>query len=799
VLFGGAPKMAGESYYNDTWIFSSATGAWSQGPAAPAGLTPRDGAAMAFDPDIGKIVMFGGEGTTWPPFDETWLFDGSSWSQGPAAPPALQGRVGAGMVYDPDIERLVLYGGSGVTVDRDTWLFDGTQWSPGPDAPREMAPRAWFGMAYDPVQHGVMVAGGDGGTDTWYFDGSSWIPGPSLGPVGPVEQFTMDYDPTLGGMVIFSGLGPGAPVSDMWFLRGGSWLSVPGNGGPWPDGRARPVTVWNPTMDALMMVTGIDNADAGTNGYADAWFFRDVAPKVASVQLSPNAPTQDNSIKLATGTLSGGYKSWTYTYRWYVNGLPVAGATGGKLSPSIGHFVHGDQVRAEVRITDALGVAGPVVSSPTITVVDRAPSIQSASIAPGIVYSSNTLTAMATTVKDPDGDQVTLHYAWRVDGQTMPDNDQPTLAPSRFTGGDGVTVTITPVDSPGMSGLAVPSAAKTVLWSVIAGSGQPGATLPGGVHGGGFRPSEVIDLRIDSPSSTTLASVGADSSGAFPKIPLVLPTPLPGGVHTLYGVGRTSGTIGSGPVTIVPVGAISPSAVAAGDVTTLAGSGFVPGEPVSVSFPGGIPTTVVANSVGSLSIPIASPPEPAAGGSVAAAASSGVASARFTVLTRFTSPITAEPGDLAAVAMTGFASNESITARFDGGPVTKTFQADKWGSVAATLPLRTTFGGHDISVTGLASGIVKTNHISLPAYVSISPASGVIRTVVAVSSSFGWVPGESVGLYFGGALIKTVTADSTGSVSTTFVVPQHQVGAVPVKLKDTVLGVAPSATYTMIA
>ena len=92
VLFGGAPALNGQGWYNDTWIWKGTgglAGTWTAGPAAPAGLTPRGGMAMAWDPAIGKVVMFGGAGPSdWPPRNETWLFDGTAWTLG-AAPPAV--------------------------------------------------------------------------------------------------------------------------------------------------------------------------------------------------------------------------------------------------------------------------------------------------------------------------------------------------------------------------------------------------------------------------------------------------------------------------------------------------------------------------------------------------------------------------------------------------------------------------------------------------------------------------------------------------------------------------------------
>jgi hypothetical protein len=218
VFFGGAPKTMGESWSAATWIFS--TTGWSTGPAAPEGLTPRGGSAMAYDPVRGKVVLFGGEGPEWPPsMNDTWVFDGSAWTkvtttQSPAP------RQGAQMVFDPDIGSMVLFGGSGADAYTDTWLFDGSNWTPGPAAPPAMLPRIYFGMAYDPDRHAVLVAGGDGGTDSWLFNGTSWSPGPALpDELGAKERIRMAYDPDLHADMVFGGIGPGNPSSKLCMLR----------------------------------------------------------------------------------------------------------------------------------------------------------------------------------------------------------------------------------------------------------------------------------------------------------------------------------------------------------------------------------------------------------------------------------------------------------------------------------------------------------------------------------------------------------------------------------------------------
>src|SRR5438477_3506304 len=44
VVFGGSPQAYLGTWMNDTWYFDGTS--WVQGPAAPAGLTPRGGAAI---------------------------------------------------------------------------------------------------------------------------------------------------------------------------------------------------------------------------------------------------------------------------------------------------------------------------------------------------------------------------------------------------------------------------------------------------------------------------------------------------------------------------------------------------------------------------------------------------------------------------------------------------------------------------------------------------------------------------------------------------------------------------------
>lgn len=94
---------------------------------------------MAFDPIRQRTVLFGGvevfggfPGTV---LADTWEFDGATWRPiaTPNVPPA---RYDAAMAWDSNQRRIVLYGGrpSLSVALNDTWTYDGSDWAPLPTA-----------------------------------------------------------------------------------------------------------------------------------------------------------------------------------------------------------------------------------------------------------------------------------------------------------------------------------------------------------------------------------------------------------------------------------------------------------------------------------------------------------------------------------------------------------------------------------------------------------------------------------------------------------------------------------------
>ena len=145
ILFGGA-TAAGR--VNNTWEWNGLT--WTQ-------LNPKtvptavDAAAMVYDVARQKMVMFGGS-TAAGVSNQTWEYNATTnnWTllKLTSSPPA---RSNHKMVYDAARNVTVLFGGSdGTNPLNDTWEFNGTTWTQANFSTALPLPRHSHGMAYDP-------------------------------------------------------------------------------------------------------------------------------------------------------------------------------------------------------------------------------------------------------------------------------------------------------------------------------------------------------------------------------------------------------------------------------------------------------------------------------------------------------------------------------------------------------------------------------------------------------------------------------------------------------------------------
>ena len=255
VLFGGtsgidfAHTWSPETYEYDGTSVSNPS---SSGPG-------RHSHAMAYDARHSVTVLFGGVGERPPgePTDlgtnETWLWNGSTWSQacttGCTAPPA---RFDHAMAYDSARGRVVVFGGvpNGdpfVTRLEDTWEWDGSTWIKRCGEPSPCGPpaRSDHTMAFDAAHGEVLLYGGstfDGQEseypqDLWAWDGNTWTQKCTTAECTDVlppgrSNASLTYDSHRDLTVLFGGWNAGTGLlADTWEWDGTEWTET-ANGTP---------------------------------------------------------------------------------------------------------------------------------------------------------------------------------------------------------------------------------------------------------------------------------------------------------------------------------------------------------------------------------------------------------------------------------------------------------------------------------------------------------------------------------------------------------------------------------------
>jgi hypothetical protein len=260
VFLGGNGSGVPYITYGDTWTWTS-HGGWSQ--LSPATSPPaRQGPGMAYDAATGTVVLFGGVDTSGTNLNDTWTWDGVTWTQQfpPVSPPGRQFDT-QGMTYDAATRTVMFFGGllSNQDVLGDTWTWDGVTktWTQQFPAASPSARRT--GVAYDGANRTVVLFGGDirngdGGFgiylgDTWTWDGVTWTEQfPASAPAARATS-CIAYDPNLGRVVLFGGsrdFDSGQGLNDTWTWNGKTWTEMFPDARPPADGSR----VWISTRSA---------------------------------------------------------------------------------------------------------------------------------------------------------------------------------------------------------------------------------------------------------------------------------------------------------------------------------------------------------------------------------------------------------------------------------------------------------------------------------------------------------------------------------------------------------------------
>jgi hypothetical protein len=219
VLFGGSNGPS----FNDTWEWDGTS--WTLRNLVGTRPSVRIAHAMAYDTARRKTVLFGGivQGAS---SDETWEWDGNTWAR--RVVPGPSGRDGHQMAYDSARGVTVLFGGTsylGRIPNNETWEWNGTTWTQRSLTGTSPSPRTRFAMAYDSDRGVTVLHGGRTGIDpnsvlndeTWEWNGSTWTQRVTAGPTARSDH-TAAYDPVHRAMFTFGGNTSAGPSDETWGL-----------------------------------------------------------------------------------------------------------------------------------------------------------------------------------------------------------------------------------------------------------------------------------------------------------------------------------------------------------------------------------------------------------------------------------------------------------------------------------------------------------------------------------------------------------------------------------------------------
>lgn len=238
LLFGGAGDqgLLGDTWIWSAagWSTAGCDGAAAAGScSAPSA---RTGHKLAYDPQRKSVVLFGGS-TVLGIAGDTWEWVDGQWSSGCDQDTTTDAGVTLGcgpaprydhaLAYNPALGGVILFGGTdGDTVFGDTWLWNGEYWRQLDVSNDGPGPRFAHVMATDTTSAVTLLFGGMDESDLleprlWGYVPAmqEWVRLPSIG-VGPSARVfsTLAAQDTLGKELMLFGGFDNAPLSDTWLL-----------------------------------------------------------------------------------------------------------------------------------------------------------------------------------------------------------------------------------------------------------------------------------------------------------------------------------------------------------------------------------------------------------------------------------------------------------------------------------------------------------------------------------------------------------------------------------------------------
>jgi galactose oxidase-like protein/Kelch motif protein len=211
VVFGG---YGNGTHLGDTWIINTTMNDWVEMHPSVA-PSPRAATVMLYDPDQQQMILFGGFAFGHSIVsNETWGYSYSrnTWTNlQPMNAPSE--RASYGMAYDSTRKQMILFGGfteSGYF--NDLWVYTPSEnsWIEVSISGSAPSPRGAMGFVYDRINDNFIMFGGfsERGffNDTWIFDAKTkrWTHVEPIASPPPLRT-RMIFDETSGKAILFGG------------------------------------------------------------------------------------------------------------------------------------------------------------------------------------------------------------------------------------------------------------------------------------------------------------------------------------------------------------------------------------------------------------------------------------------------------------------------------------------------------------------------------------------------------------------------------------------------------------------
>ena len=315
ILFGG--RNAAADPMGDTWEFSYGT--WRNlTPLLSLSPSPRAGAEMVYDPALGSLLLYGGHYDGYGlEYNDTWTFGANGWVQlHPSANPGDRGTTE--MVYDSTDGYVLLWELNVSSIPQNYWKFQGGTWTNITSTVTGGLPNLAIIGSDDPQSGGVLFYGGfnqcTGGLGLTYtysggvFSNLSSSEGSS--PAAADGSAVMTYDPASGGVLLFSGYSASCELTNQtWLFRSGSWIDLTSLVGPPPPGRWDARLAYNPQSGEAVTFSGNEALIGGVNSLGqDTWEYG--IPLRTNASVTPVAGIAPLTVRLAANPTGGGETHW---------------------------------------------------------------------------------------------------------------------------------------------------------------------------------------------------------------------------------------------------------------------------------------------------------------------------------------------------------------------------------------------------------------------------------------------------------------------------------------------------------